>query len=768
VRRQRGPRDAREAAEWRAVPGLGASAWPLPPGAPLNAIANDRGMDLDPFSCQSEVSLVVLGTRQVAAWNDGEAARIGGSAIGWAWSDDDGATWHDGGAPPESGGVLLWTSDPVLAVDARRERIYLAGMAIAEGARNAVAVVEGGFEPGGFRWGTPVLARSVRDTLPDKPWIAADSLTGALHLAYTTFFRPDSLLADQIEYQRRPWAGGWSPPQVVSLVDEQSMVQGARPAIGPGGEVQLVWSSLDTTQAGGGRDRLHARRSVDGGVTFGPRARVTTLWSNFGSGAPGFNRGFGFAFPAIAVDRSRGPHRGRTYVAWHGAVNFYDDPLGTEATRPELESNNAAQDATPFIVGETVRGGIDGSGDVDHLRFSGTQGRTAIFFLDSAAAGLDLSMRVVCSDGATRLAWSAPLGMRRRFALFTLPLSGSYLLRLSPNTPTTGPWRLRSGWDAGGVAARDHRDVFVAWSDDGLTWSEPLRVNDEPGHYDDWLPEVAVGGDGTVWMTWYDWNRGPVEACGGVSGMTIVRSEDGGETWIEPGPMSDELTAWSAVSSNVAPNHGDYVALVADHEGVAAGWADGRFGNPDVAVARRPWPSRVELLRVAADDAGVGLEWEAPSAAGVAATVERREGEGPWAPLATVASDSTGRIAWRDETVEQGARYGYRLAIVERGVTRYAGEADVVVPGGPAPVGIERAWPNPAARELFVRFTLPDARAARLELVDLAGRRVRAIDVGGRAGRHVAQLGAAARPGIYWVRLVAGEVTRTTRVAVVR
>jgi hypothetical protein len=64
--------------------------------------------------------------------------------------------------------------------------------------------------------------------------------------------------------------------------------------------------------------------------------------------------------------------------------------------------------------------------------------------------------------------------------------------------------------------------------------------------------------------------------------------------------------------------------------------------------------------------------------------------------------------------------------------------------------------PNPPVHDLTVSFTLPDARPARVELVDLAGRRVRDADVGAASpGRHSISLGAVGSlpSGVYWLRL---------------
>ena len=64
-----------------------------------------------------------------------------------------------------------------------------------------------------------------------------------------------------------------------------NLVQGSRPAIGPGGEVYVVWYEYGQPQS-----HLRVRRSDDGGQTFGPELRVHAgfptagvyqLWAQF-------------------------------------------------------------------------------------------------------------------------------------------------------------------------------------------------------------------------------------------------------------------------------------------------------------------------------------------------------------------------------------------------------------------------------------------------------------------------------------------------------
>ncbi len=394
--------------------------------APPNYRVNDRESDRLGGSTQSEVTIAAHGSNLVAAWNDAESGASG--ALGYGWSSDGGVTWTDGGALVGSAELARWVSDPVVTVNERTGVFYLAGMAITPRAQNAIGVIRGRFAGGALTWEPPVLARMVRDTLPDKPWIAADSTTGYLHLTYTAFYRAGPVQIDQIEYQRcRDDNRSWERPQVLSSGRDLGLVQGSRPAVGPDGELHVIWTAVDTSLAGGGRDWIRSRTSTDYGGSFGAEEDVAGIYSNFGSGAPGFNRGYGIVFPSLAVDRSSGPYRGRVYATWNEGPDYFDDAPGDTNPRFEREPNPRPQTATPFNIGETVRGAITAANDIDTYRFFGKDSTTVILYLDSLATSLDVAARLLCSDGETRLAYSAPVWPgRTRVLVFTLPRSDIY------------------------------------------------------------------------------------------------------------------------------------------------------------------------------------------------------------------------------------------------------------------------------------------------------------------------------------------------------
>ncbi len=110
------------------------------------------------------------------------------------------------------------------------------------------------------------------------------------------------------------------------------------------------------------------------------------------------------------------------------------------------------------------------------------------------------------------------------------------------------------------------RDVFVARStDQGATWSAPVRVNDDPPGSDQVMPWVSVNAGGTVEAFWYDYRN--------WSGMHTVdvyaaRSVDGGQSF--------------------GPNFGDYIQCASEGTGFYPSWADGRNNDIDVFVSHVP------------------------------------------------------------------------------------------------------------------------------------------------------------------------------------
>jgi hypothetical protein len=90
---------------------------------------------------------------------------------------------------------------------------------------------------------------------------------------------------------------------------------------------------------------------------------------------------------------------------------------------------------------------------------------------------------------------------------------------------------------------------------------------------------------------------------------------------------------------------------------------------------------------------------------------------------------------------------------------------------GPWRLALEGARPNPARGAMRVWFTLPSLEPATLDVVDVAGRRVLRRNIGSLgAGSHAVTLDGtqALRPGLYFLNLIQGSRSLSSRVAVVR
>ena len=666
-----------------------------PPNRQANHSAGEQA-----GACQSEVSIASYGNFVVAAWNDG----IGvydvpqSDTQGFGYSTDGGVTWVDGGVPPTAN-VGKWNSDPVVVVDEKTGAFYFAALCDPSTSENGIGVVRGTFNGNSFSWGTPTLVALVDNAvaLLDKNWMAVDSLTGNLYVSYTYFEVVNgTVVSDQIRIVRSIDDGQtWIGDQMLSNPLDAGLVQGARPAVGPDGEVYVVWHALGRSDPAlpnmnspFGRDFLRLRKSTDGGATFAAEVTADSLFSNFGSGGPGFNRGMGITFPGIAVDRSNGPRRGRVYLIWNESLNFYNDPfpdpqLDFALSRNEIEPNNGPPVATPFTPGQLLRGvnSVTGSPpDFDYWRFDGNQGETVIFYLDSLRTTLDAALRLWCSNGATLLGFSQNGVGGEDLLVFTLPTTATYYIRVASYSGSrTGGYRILTTVNSPqSDRARDHRDVFAKASDDGQSWGPIVRVNDSPERFDDWLPEVAVDGSGRVFAAHYDF-RDAVTICGAGSNVYLARSDNGGTTWIPEIRISDVTTNWTDTRSDLIPNQGDYIALFARDSTVFVGWGDGRsIVSPDVYVASATFActsAPISLVGAQADTETVVVTWSAPD--GLPATVYRRLGTGAYVDLGPVTSGPGDQIVFVDATVEARQTYSYRLG-VQGFCQPFVGEVTVV------------------------------------------------------------------------------------------
>jgi hypothetical protein len=134
-------------------------------------------------------------------------------------------------------------------------------------------------------------------------------------------------------------------------------------------------------------------------------------------------------------------------------------------------------------------------------------------------------------------------------------------------------------------------DVLIARSaNGGVTWSAPVRVNNDPIDLkvDQMFPAVEVDRDGQVFTVFYDRRR---DNRNFLIDTFVARSPDAGRSWKNRRVTAQNFAAIH--DQDVVLNSfymGDYLGIAADRlrqgSGVIVSWGDNSLGNPNVAFAR--------------------------------------------------------------------------------------------------------------------------------------------------------------------------------------
>ncbi|HEV8359880.1 MAG TPA: sialidase family protein [Candidatus Thermoplasmatota archaeon] len=134
-----------------------------------------------------------------------------------------------------------------------------------------------------------------------------------------------------------------------------------------------------------------------------------------------------------------------------------------------------------------------------------------------------------------------------------------------------------------GAADVDEADVFVrSSSDDGATWSDAVRVNDDDTTSHQWMGNLAVAGDGSVHAFFFDKRHDPAHK---LIDITHAVSLDGGATWTNERVTSASFDGDLGVHQEGFPFIGDYIGVDAVGDHVWGGFPDASNGATTVIAA---------------------------------------------------------------------------------------------------------------------------------------------------------------------------------------
>ena len=368
-------------------------------------------------------------------------------------------------------------------------------------------------------------------------------------------------------------------------------------AFGPDGTLYVAYVSLQgqgntpanlwlTTSTDGGRS-LAPPVPVAGELTFQPRLTVAgdgtvhLVWLDA---------------EAVALNRLVGQARIVASHSTDGGRTFSEPLPISDVERERVGAASPVIDSRGDLV-VLYQDFKDDRRDFEGLEGPVSEGPFALVVTRSDDGGQTFSAGVEIESGVVPA---------RRFLVF-LPEYPS--LAAGPGGALYASW-------AG--ARNGDEDVFLRRSDDGgASWSDPVRVNDNPlaDGTDQYLPRVAVAPAGRVDVLFYDRRNDPANVA---TDAYLASSDDGGRTFANVRISSESFS--SEVGPTFGPAYGtDFGTRLGldstDGESYAT-WTDTRLGNEDngrqdvFGASTSGYSSGVPWWLMAALAAGVvGVAW---------------------------------------------------------------------------------------------------------------------------------------------------------------
>jgi hypothetical protein len=175
-------------------------------------------------------------------------------------------------------------------------------------------------------------------------------------------------------------------------------------------------------------------------------------------------------------------------------------------------------------------------------------------------------------------------------------------------------------------------------------------------------------------------------------------------------------------------------------------------------------------------DRCIGVAWRLSERDdGVRFSISRKEGEGgEYSDLSGEVAGDGLSFSYRDEGVEPGKAYRYRVRYTDESGIHVLFESDLVaVP--PLPLTLSQNWPNPFNPSTTITYYLPQTARVRLEIYDVSGRLIaRLVNGMEERGYHTAswngstESGRPAAPGLYLYRLTAGHAALSRKMVLIR
>ncbi len=357
--------------------------------APSSALTDIR-VNQDTTGQQAETSMAVNPLNSlnlVAIWREFRGTSgIADAPVAYGFSRDGGLTWQSS-VINIPGAQFLW--DPSVAADSRGNFYLEFGDDPNPSLGHSFVYIMKSSD-GGVTLSAPVNA----GPFLDKPWVTVDPDTDTIYVIGFAQANggPGIHITKSVD-------GGASFSTLVRIGASQSGGLTNAPVIGPQGEVYLAWTNNNLTPP-----QVQFNRSVDAGNTWVANIKVSDVVS------PPFPLNGGVIAvntSSAAVDRSRGPFRGRVYVVWSDmrfgssdVLLSYSSDRGDTWSAPVRANDdapgNGADQFLPFVNvddnGTVLVTFLDRRTDIANVNY-------AMYLATSTNGGTSFGPNVRVSDG---------------------------------------------------------------------------------------------------------------------------------------------------------------------------------------------------------------------------------------------------------------------------------------------------------------------------------------------------------------------------------
>jgi hypothetical protein len=316
--------------------------------------------------------------------------------------------------------------------------------------------------------------------------------------------------------------------------------------------------------------------------------------------------------------------------------------------------------------------------------------------------------------------------------------------------------------------------MFARSTDGGVSWSSPIKVNDDPGTSAyQWFGTMSVAPNGRIDVVWLDTRD---NSGSNISALYYSNSKDAGATWSPNERLSDYFD--SHVGWPQQNKMGDYFDMVSDFNGSSLAWAATFNGEQDVYYSYITDTTivPVELVSFSASVAAnvVTLNWSTVTELNnYGFEIERSSDKTGWRTIGFREGKGTTsepqQYSYSDKLDIISSKLYYRLKQIDfNGSFEYSDIVEVDI--APSVFSLSQNYPNPFNPTTSIKYQISELSFVKLKIYDVLGSEIiTLVNDEKLAGSYSVEFDATGLPsGTYFYKLQAGKFVEIKKMVLMK